>query len=247
MSLTPMIHLPSINSTNTYLHRMAAENPVLEPFTAVRADYQTAGRGQVGNTWESACGQNLLMSVYLRPSNLDVHEQFYLSMAVSLAVVDTVRYYVPNAMVKWPNDIYVGNKKLAGILIENTLCHSQIFHAIVGLGLNVNQTEFVSNAPNPISLRQLTCKELSVEQLGEEIIANMQIRMAMLEARKWQQLAAAYFECLLRADGHFYAFVDDGGEFRAKIKNILPTGHLVLADEADNERIYAFNEVQHVF
>ena len=121
--------------------------------TVVLAKEQTSGRGQVNNTWESSYGDNLLMSIVLYPEFLHAGNQFLLSKFVSLAIVDFLSYYLENVTIKWPNDIYVGNKKIAGVLIENSLRGAFISSSVVGIGLNVNQTEFSSSIPNPTSLK----------------------------------------------------------------------------------------------
>jgi len=136
------IHIEQIDSTNNELRRLISHEPI-DNFTMLTAEYQTSGRGQVGNTWESEKGKNLLMSILMRPKQLDVRQQYMLSMSLSVAVVRALRPIVNNVEIKWPNDIYVGNKKLGGILIENMLKGIFIDYSIMGLGLNVNQTKFI--------------------------------------------------------------------------------------------------------
>ena len=155
-----MIHFhqySELTSTNTELARLADEGA--PHGTVAIAECQTAGRGQRGNTWESAPGENVTMSVLLHPDGIEPRRQFAISEAVALGVAETLDIYLPAGMraeVKWPNDIYVGNRKICGILIENRITSTTIERAIAGIGLNVNQELFVSDAPNPVSLRQLT-------------------------------------------------------------------------------------------
>ncbi len=128
---------------------------------------QTAGRGQRGNSWEAAPGMNVTMSVMLRPQGLPAAAQFAISEAVAMGVVDLLDSLgVDGARVKWPNDIYVGDRKVCGILIENSLCGTIVGRSVAGVGLNVNQREFVGGAPNPVSLRQLLGRDLDVESTG---------------------------------------------------------------------------------
>ena len=152
--MTPTyIHLESIRSTNTYLAQNA-EGAVHG--TVVYADCQTAGRGQRGNSWESADFKNITMSMLLRPANVKPSCQFWLSEAVALAVVHTLDRYIDNGVsIKWPNDIYWNDRKICGILVEHSLSGGKIDHTIAGIGLNINQEKFLSDAPNPVSLRQI--------------------------------------------------------------------------------------------
>ena len=152
--MTPTyIHLESIRSTNTFLAQNA-EGAVHG--TVVYADCQTAGRGQRGNSWESADFKNITMSMLLRPANVKPSCQFWLSEAVALAVVHTLDRYIDNGVsIKWPNDIYWNDRKICGILVEHSLSGGKIDHTIAGIGLNINQEKFLSDAPNPVSLHQI--------------------------------------------------------------------------------------------
>ena len=150
----------SIGSTNTYLRELNGGDPAYA-YEAAVASFQTAGRGQKGNSWESEAGKNLLFSILAHPNNIKVQEQFYISQAIALAVSDSVMaavgpQYACDVSVKWSNDVYWKDFKMAGILIENTLQGSNILDTVVGVGLDVNQEVFVSDAPNPISLKNIT-------------------------------------------------------------------------------------------
>lgn len=147
------IALEEVSSTNTWLAQHADE---LLHLTMVTAERQTAGRGQRGNSWESEPGANLTFSLLIRPEGVPARSQFSISEATALAVTDLLAIYGVKATVKWPNDIYVGDRKICGILIEHAVMGTSIMHSIIGAGLNVNQTRFVSDAPNPVSLLQLT-------------------------------------------------------------------------------------------
>jgi BirA family biotin operon repressor/biotin-[acetyl-CoA-carboxylase] ligase len=131
----------------------------------VVADYQTAGRGCGTNRWESERGRNLLFSLLIRPHGLSANRQFHLSMAISLAISETLGQHVGDVSIKWPNDIYWRDGKIAGILIEHTLQGALIKDSIIGVGLNVNQREFRSDAPNPVSLWQISGQETNREEL----------------------------------------------------------------------------------
>jgi BirA family biotin operon repressor/biotin-[acetyl-CoA-carboxylase] ligase len=199
----------------------------------VVADYQTAGRGCGTNRWESERGKNLLFSLKIHPENLPANRQFKISIAVSLAIVDALGQLVGDLSIKWPNDIYWRNGKLAGILIENTLKGNLIKESIIGVGLNVNQREFHSDAPNPVSLWQITGQETNREQLLKDILNRLDFRDGLKER---------YMKLLYRRKG-FHPYADKNGVFMAEIVGVEDDGHLLLIDEDGKERRYAFKEV----
>ncbi len=218
----------------------------------VVAEYQTAGRGCGSNTWESERGKNLTFSVLLHPTEIPADCQFRISEAVSVAICETLeRWFRPLSpsdsspdsgeqvvTIKWPNDIYVGDKKICGILIENQLRGRLISDSIVGIGLNVNQTVFRSDAPNPVSLAQLTGHEEDREALLQAFLQRLSVTMEM----EPEALMEAYRSRLYRREG-FHRFSDSRGEFEAKVMNVLDDGRLVLLDTEGKARMYAFKEV----
>lgn len=228
-----------LTSTNTELARLAAEGA--PHGTAVSCHTQTAGRGQRGNTWESAPGQNVTMSVLLRPEGIAPREQFAISEAVALAVADVVDSCLPpslRAEVKWPNDIYVADRKICGILIEHRISSSSIEHTVCGIGLNVNQERFLSDAPNPVSLFQLTGRRFDVGQI-EEAVARRVVELAA-DCRK---LHHTYMSRLWRREG-YHPYAEPGGPaFDARITDVALTGHLTLERRDGSRATYAFKEV----
>jgi BirA family biotin operon repressor/biotin-[acetyl-CoA-carboxylase] ligase len=213
--------------------------------TAIWADYQTAGRGCGTNTWESERGKNLLFSLLLHPENLPANEQFQISMAISLAIVDALGQLVGDLSIKWPNDIYWRNGKLAGILIENTLKGSFVKDSVVGVGLNVNQREFRSKAPNPVSLWQITGQETDREQLLRAILQAFDNLIDTRESAPSVPIKVHYMKMLYRRKG-FHPYTDKDGAFMAEIAGIEDDGHLLLTDDNGQQRRYAFKEVQFV-
>lgn len=238
-----IIRLPSCHSTSAELGLMADA----AAGTVVVTDCQTAGRGQRGNSWESEPGKNLTFSVLLRPENIPAARQFELSMIVALAVADTVDYALGlagsplRAKVKWPNDIYVGNKKISGILIENTLSGCGIVRSIAGIGLNVNQSAFHSDAPNPVSLYMLTNNEFELAELLDKLTMDI---MSAVENYTGDsaELMIRYRGRLWRGEGEWPFREPDGTEFSASIESIAPDGILTLS----NGKSYAFKEVTFV-
>jgi len=228
-------------STNELLWKMLRENTLAEGFV-VRTDFQTAGKGQIGNLWESESGKNLLFSMALFPQKIRPDQQFLISQLVSVSIKKALDEYVDDVTVKWPNDIYWKDKKLAGILIENSLQGRQIKFAVVGIGLNVNQTEFVSNAPNPISLRQIAGKRIARNSLLKKICQNIMDVYHHLDVEKLQM---EYADMLFRKDG-FHTFKADGELFQARIFAVHPDGRLELETIEGEYRSFYFKEVSFI-
>ena len=259
------MYINSTNSTNTLLKELIAKGEWPEDEGFLFAGYQTAGRGQTGNGWESEADKNLLCSILVESRKAKDKRPFYLNVAVSVAVYRVIQSIVfersglgslsEAVSIKWPNDIYWGDKKIAGILIENAIIGSEMKYSIAGIGLNVNQTEFVSNAPNPVSLKQITGKEYNIDRLMQQLYAEVQ---KALNEDVW----AEYKSHLYRREG-FWPFVerevsieptmnvqrDDVQStkvFMARIEDVLPTGEIVLQDKNNKRRTYHFKQVRYV-
>ena len=164
------IHLNETHSTNSYLRELIMREKEQPEGTVVITDYQTAGRGQKGNSWESERGKNLTFSILLHPNHIPPGKQFILSQLISIAIVGVLKKYDRHFTIKWPNDIYWKEKKIAGMLIEVDLTGSSLSNAIIGIGININQRHFKSDAPNPVSLTQITGKEHNLSELLEKIL-----------------------------------------------------------------------------
>ena len=238
----------SIGSTNTYLRELNGGDPDYDYEVAV-ATYQTAGRGQKGNSWESEAGKNLLFSILAHPCSIKVQEQFYISEAIALAVSDSViaaigPEYAGGVSVKWSNDVYWNDYKMAGILIENTLQGSTILDTVVGVGLDVNQEVFVSDAPNPISLKNITGRDFDIEALLNDITDRFIGYMEMRSDER-PMVDRLYRDRLYRREG-YHRFRDGNGEFTACIEGIRPDGCLMLQTESGQHRVYEFKQVQFI-
>lgn len=246
----PLIALDSTESTNLYLSQLCKrEGETLPPFTTVCAEYQQAGKGQRGNSWESAEGKNLLFSFVVYPTFLEARHQFLLSQMVSLAIKEALSRWSDEITIKWPNDIYWREKKICGILIENDLNGNCIGRCICGIGLNVNQTAFVSDAPNPVSLQQITGKEHDRHALLMDIMKRIQIYFKGAELEPYatysEEISVRYGRSLFRRRG-YHLYEDANGRFRARLLRVEPDGRFVLEDESGQEREYLFKEVQYV-
>ncbi len=254
------IKLDEVASTNTYVAAHAASLPHL---AVVYTPCQTAGRGQKGNSWESEPGKNLSFTMLLKQPLLPVRRQFALSEAVSVAVCDMLAGHLQEhglrqadeqVSIKWPNDIYVGSRKIAGLLIEHSLVDGGIGHTIVGIGININQERFVSDAPNPVSLKQLCGTDHDLDELLREVCERIARYVAPIAYdphpvdAAFEELHRSFLDDLYRNDGQLHHWQLPGGAvFKAAIADVEPDGMLVLRHEADGAlRRYAFKEVKHV-
>lgn len=225
------MYIKSTNSTNSLMKEMLAKGEWPEGEYFVYAGYQTAGRGQTGNSWESEADKNLLCSILLPPDK----DLYFLNIAVGVAIL---RVIGEDFTIKWPNDIYHGDKKVAGILVENAILGNEVKYSIAGIGLNVNQTTFVSDAPNPISLKQITGKEYDIDALMQQVYAKVQ---ETLNEEVWEE----YKNHLYRRDG-FGKYEDQNGIFEARIIDVLPTGEIVLCDRNGQNRTYGFKQIKYI-
>ena len=233
-------HVDETDSTNRYLRSTHPSPLTNHQSQVVVADYQTAGCGQGTNSWESERGKNLTFSIRVEDMGIKANRQFLLSMMVSVALTKTLSRYLPvPAAIKWPNDIYVGDRKICGILIEHTLQGDRIKSSIIGIGLNVNQMLFVSDAPNPVSMAMVCGRQFDREQVLQDLLADIG---QMLEERDESQIRTAYLQQLYRCEGIF-PYADAQGSFQARLMTVEDDGRLVLQDTAGLVRRYAFKEV----
>lgn len=212
----------------------------------ILAERQTAGRGQRGHTWESREGENLTFSLLLEPLFLSPSEQFLISECVALGVCDALLHYGIEAQIKWTNDIYIGDKKLAGILIEHKLQGSALARTVAGIGLNVNQKAFSDDLPNPISMAQATGREFDREQVLQTVATSLMARYKQLREGGAKELQADYHQRLYRlGQEHCYA-LPDGSRFRGIIRGVEPTGALRIENERGELLSFLFKEVEFV-
>lgn len=232
----------SVSSTNDLCMDFARQGEA--EGVVVAAQFQEFGRGQRGNTWESISGLNLTFSILLRPTFLKVSSQFLISKIAAISVCDWISANVNDrpVSIKWPNDIYIGDSKVAGILIENSFSSSQMDISVVGIGVNLNQKEFTSDLPNPTSLGIITGRTFDLRQSLEEFLGNFKQRYIQAKERTTGPIDAEYMKRLYRKDIYcIYRASND--EFKAKIVGVKPTGELMLQTEKGEERSFAFKEV----
>lgn len=237
------ISLEETVSTNRYAKELP-EDESLE-LTLVTAEFQTAGRGAGTNKWESERGQNLLFSIVAYPKQLLANQMFALSEVTALAICDTLNSYTQGFQIKWPNDIYFGNMKAVGMLIENDLHGKQVHRSVIGVGVNINQTLFRSDAPNPVSLAQILGHEENRSQVLEQILEQFIHYYVMMEREQFPELHKRYMQHLYRRNA-LHTYADATGTFQAQIIDVEPTGHLNLEDENGRLRRYDFKEVRFI-
>lgn len=236
-----VLEYDELDSTNNQAEKLGWSN--LEDKMVVLTYKQTQGRGQVGNCWESESGMNISMTVVFRPQELPARQQFALSMVVALGTCDCISRHVAGCSVKWPNDIYVGDQKISGILIEHTIMGACVGTSLCGIGVNVNQSHFLSDAPNPVSLLQLTGREMPLFEVLTELLDCIGKRYEYVH--DYAVLERDFLKVLYRCEG-IHDWEDEQGIFRASISGVNEYGQLVLLDAVGTERVYGFKEVRYL-
>ncbi len=240
-----IIKLDETESTNLYLKNLLLDQYPKE-FTVITTDFQTKGRGQMGNSWNANRGENLLFSILIYPRMILANQQFVISQMIALSVRNVLAMYADNITVKWPNDIYWNDKKIAGILIENNLQGTTIDSSVIGVGLNLNQKLFPEGLINPISLYLITGHEYDRDEMLDQILQEFINMYNELQQGERVEIEKKYFNNLYRAQGYHW-YQDADTKFRAEIIRVLPTGHLILrVFDEEHERMYAFKEIQFV-
>ena len=238
------ISVRKLTSTNTYLAELIKGQDVPEG-TVVTTGFQTGGRGQAGNKWESEDGKNLLFSTLIRPPEISADEQFLISMIISLGVCDFAERFVPAAFIKWPNDIYINNDKIAGILIENSILGNITDYSVAGVGFNINQENFVSEAPNPVSLKMATGKDYDIDDCLRKAVADLDKRYKQLIAGNFSEIRDNY-------TGKLYRYLEwseysgKEGSFTGKIRSVTPQGLLLIERRSGKTESYAFKEIDFI-
>ena len=237
--------IDTVDSTQDEVQRHLQE---LDNLSVVAAREQTAGRGQRGNRWKARPGENLTFSILLRPGAdgvpaVAVRDQFRISEAASLAVRDLLAENGVGARIKWPNDLYVGDRKICGMLIENTLAGGQIAASVIGIGINVNQTEFDPELMNPVSMRRLTGRSYDNAALLERFLAFFTERLI----QDPETLRRAWLEVLYRrGERHAYTDCRSGEVFEGTIKGISGSGLLEVEMPDQSVRCFGFKEIGYI-
>ena len=242
-----LIALDEVDSTNNYLRRLDAPDspcPLL-----VTAEYQTAGRGADTNRWESARGENLLFSLHVQPQALPARHMFAISEVAALALVTALTSFSEAPFtIKWPNDIYYGDSKVAGILIENDLQGAFVRRSVVGIGINVNQRRFLSDAPNPRSLADIVGHDVERRIVLERFMESFLHFFGQITDGTPDALDALHrhYKGHLYRMGEEHKFIDDTGMFCATIVDVEQSGHLILQDTECDRRRYEFKQLKYI-
>lgn len=236
-----IIRLKEIDSTNRFLRELKDEQE--DEMVVAVADFQTAGKGQGSHTWESEAGKNLLFSIKVHPRWVPVCQQFLLSMAGAIAIKEALETYVDGITLKWPNDVYWNDKKISGTLIETSIDSKGIKTCIFGIGINVNQEAFHSDAPNPVSLRQILGHEVDKDELLQKVIEGFRRYYELLRRADYMDVSGIYHLSLYRRKG-FHRYEDADGDFEGAFVEVEDDGHLILHDKQGVIRSYSFGEVK---
>ena len=240
------VTIQEVDSTNNFLKQLVSNSkPVIEG-TVIMAEAQTAGRGQQQNGWHAEPGKNLTFSILLKPAFLPVTQQFDLVRAVSLGVFDALQPLLGNDLkIKWPNDMYYGNRKLGGMLIENMIQGGQIKNAIVGIGLNINQENFPDNLPNAISVKQILQQDYDLKTLLSDICRHIEAYYLNLKAGKTLFVRETYLTRLYWLNEQ-KEFKSKDGRFAGSIKSVKDNGILVVENNNNEELEFSLKEIEFV-
>ena len=239
-----VIYYDELTSTNTEASLLLKTNEIKEG-TVIHAGFQTAGRGQAGNSWESERGKNLLFSVIIYPDSVISGEQFLISIAFSLGICDFLDNYVRHSKIKWPNDIYINNDKIAGVLIENSILGKRMENSIIGIGLNLNQEKFPRNIANPSSLKIVTGRDYDPEFCLGQLLSCLDKRYKILLYGDREFLVCEYKSRLFRF-GKWISFKSGKDVFTGRITDIILSGNLAIERKEGGSASYSYGEIEYI-
>ncbi len=240
------IILPEVNSTNTFAKEVLAKSKPIINGTVILAVNQTEGRGQMGHHWISEAGQNLTFSILLETAFLPISQQFKLNQAICLGLLDFLKSFnIPSPSIKWPNDIYIKERKVGGILIENTLAGDQHKYSIIGIGLNINQKQFPESLSRATSLFLEKNREYEKEKVLEFILEKMEARISQLISTQYFILMEDFDRNLLGLD-QTRVFKQEDLIFKGNIKGTNSKGELIMVVEG-KEKEFGKNELIFLF
>ena len=235
---------PEIGSTNEELNRLIMTEDLAEG-CIIRTDYQYAGKGHAGNSWQSERGMNLLFSILLKPDFLPLERAFHLSRITSLSLLEIIDNQCDGVQIKWPNDMMVGDNKMAGILIENMISGQTISHSIIGIGINVNQTVFDPSIPAPTSLKTEKGCHIDMNSLLTAFRSSLERWYNTLITGNERLVMESYNQWLYRLGEPAY-YRTAAGRFTAIIRDVQPSGELVLESGKGDILTFGFKEVEYL-
>jgi BirA family transcriptional regulator, biotin operon repressor / biotin---[acetyl-CoA-carboxylase] ligase len=237
-----IVRLQKTDSTNNYANGQLSQYELTEG-TVFLTYEQSAGRGQMKNFWESEPGKNLTFSIAVFPDFLEVRHQFMISKVVTLGIYRALSKYVDKLRIKWPNDIYVGDKKLGGILIENSIMYNLIKSSVIGIGININQTIFHSNAPNPVSLKILTNQYFDCNLVLSEILSGIDYYYSLLKKGEKARIDLEFISVMYRLNEKHW-FRTEKEEFEGEIIGVNEIGQLLVSNQWGKTYVFHFKEVE---
>lgn len=242
---TTIIRLAETKSTNAYACGILSNSSPKEGCVIV-ADYQTEGKGTDANIWESEMGKNLTFSLIFYPK-FDADQQFIMNKAISLGICDFLKSEIPGnkISIKWPNDLYIENKKVCGILIQNSVMGNKLVYTVVGIGLNVNQILFTSSAPNPISLKLVTGREYNLDELLMKLVNTIFNRYYCISHHTIRKIENEYHRNLYRLL-EWHEYMVKGARVHAMIKGTNTYGQLLLEKETGEVLVCDLKEVKFI-
>ncbi len=236
-----LYYFKTLTSTNSVAADLLRKKELPEG-TVIYTDFQRAGKGHPGKKWESEEGKNLLFSIILYPSSVDPMEQFILTMTISMGLCDFIEKYCGESKIKWPNDVYVKDDKIAGILIENTIIDDRIENSVAGIGLNINQEKFPFKIPNPISLKLLTGKEYDTGKCLKELLSDLDMRYKQLLYGDRKRLQSEYTNSLYKLN-EYEVYKAEEGDFTGRIIDVTLSGLLRIEAKNGKIREFSFREI----
>jgi BirA family transcriptional regulator, biotin operon repressor / biotin---[acetyl-CoA-carboxylase] ligase len=238
-----LITIQHVDSTNNYLKNLLSKSKPVPEGTVIMAESQYAGRGQQQNRWHSEPGKNLTFSLLLKPSFLPISLQFDLTRAISLGIINALEPLLGEKLkIKWPNDIYYGDQKLGGILIESVLQGNQIKNCVIGMGLNINQEIFPLELPDAVSLKQILHRDYDLKLLLSEICKNIEVAYLNLKSGRFDVVRKAYLERLYWLN-EIQKFASKGQIFEGEIKGVRDSGLLLVSNNGSLEE-YNLKEIE---
>jgi BirA family transcriptional regulator, biotin operon repressor / biotin---[acetyl-CoA-carboxylase] ligase len=238
-----LIFFDEIESTNEYANHLLAKTSPING-TCILTDFQTAGKGQIGRSWESAAGENLLLSYIFFPIRAVVADQFAINMAVALSIKHCISDYCDQVSIKWPNDIYVHNRKICGILIQNSISGQNIKNTILGIGINVNQMTFADWVPNPTSLRLETGHTFDKMSVFVNLNKYLGPYLQWIDDGRHTEIIQQYNEHLYKKHLLSTFIMRDGSRMQGQVDHVDHSGRLNVVDEQGIMRSYAFGDLK---
>lgn len=238
-----IIRLGETGSTNSHVHHLVSQGRIRHG-NVVIASKQSSGRGQGENTWTAEPGKNLTASVYVEPLFLPPDRQFFITIFVTLGLHDLLSNYVQDVSIKWPNDILIGNRKIAGVLIENTISGNSIAASVLGIGLNVNQVVFPSEVSNATSLRLVLGNDVNTEDILSGLLERLDSRYAQMKQSMYREMKKEYLDHLYLYD-QVVNYKTVKGNLTGKISDVLDTGELVFHPQGKaGSLLFSFKEIE---